>query len=91
MSRPLTVGEYRVGITFNPSSNPLVDEIKQAAAHLIDRIEYVKERQAGNEEAIRCAEVAQDEIESAAMWAVKAITKTPQHKTAPVDDAPARS
>lgn len=32
----MTLGEYRVGIDFNPSSSPDVDSIKQAAAALID-------------------------------------------------------
>ena len=73
--RPQTLGEYRVGVSFNPSNNPLVDEIKQLAAHFIDRVEYVKERQADNSEAQRLASLAQTHAEDAAMWAVKAITK----------------
>jgi len=34
--RPLTLGERRVRISFNPSTNPLVDEIKKCSAYLID-------------------------------------------------------
>lgn len=33
-----TLGQYKVGVTFNPSQNPTVDEIKQKAADLIDLI-----------------------------------------------------
>lgn len=32
----MTLGEYRVGISFNPSSNPQVDALKRAAADWID-------------------------------------------------------
>lgn len=33
-----STGDYRVGRSFNPSGNPLVDEIKQRTAELIDLI-----------------------------------------------------
>jgi hypothetical protein len=33
-----TVGEYRVGISFNPSANPHVDAIKRIAADFIDML-----------------------------------------------------
>ncbi|MDF3606145.1 hypothetical protein PE067_08390 [Paracoccus sp. DMF-8] len=72
-----TKGEYRVGITFNPSASGIVDEIKRKAADLIDLIESIpsdRESERGNE-AGRLKAVAQTEIESAAMWAVKAATK----------------
>lgn len=73
----MTKGEHRVGISFNPSSNPQVDQIKRMAADLIDLIEEVG---AANpeQEAKRCAAISQTEIESAAMWAVKAATKQPR-------------
>lgn len=68
-----TEGEYRVGITFNPSASPMVDEIKRRAAEFIDLLAPI----AANREhpGARCASVAMTEIESAAMWAVKAATK----------------
>ena len=72
-----TKGEYRVGTTFNPSASGLVDEIKRKAADLIDLIETVpsdRESERGNE-AGRLKAIAQTEVESAAMWAVKAATK----------------
>ncbi|MGL4490535.1 MAG: DUF7681 family protein [Rhizobiaceae bacterium] len=71
--RPMTEGEYRVGINFNPSANPAVDHIKAAAANMIDALAPI----AADREhpGARCAAVAMTEIESAAMWAVKAITK----------------
>jgi hypothetical protein len=37
-----TTGEYRVGISFNPGGNPMVDKIKRAAADLIDLVETIE-------------------------------------------------
>jgi hypothetical protein len=69
----MTKGEFRVGITFNPGKNPLVDEIKRAAADLIDLIEdSIEENQ---NEVKRLKALAQTHIEDASMWAVKAATK----------------
>ncbi len=68
----MTKGEYRVGITFNPSHDDMVDRIKRAAADLIDLIETIP---VDVEERIRLKSLAQTDIESAAMWAVKAATK----------------
>jgi hypothetical protein len=39
----MTKGEYRVGITFNPSNDDMVGRIKRAAADLINLIEVVGE------------------------------------------------
>lgn len=83
--RALTKGEFRVGISFNPSSNPLVDDIKRKAADLIDLVETLAHgdqpvQQFSHEEAVsmekrRCIALAQTAIEDACMWAVKAATK----------------
>jgi hypothetical protein len=79
-----TLGQYRVGISFNPSKNEKVDEIKSKAAELIDLIESVKPTEYNKfcdeltplgEEKLRLTILAQDQIESAAMFAVKAATK----------------
>ncbi len=73
--RTPTVGESRVRVSFNPSSNPIVDEIKRKAADLIDLCESLKDPYNGQpNEKNRCFAVAQTEIESAAMWAVKGAT-----------------
>ena len=67
----MTEGEYRVGVSFNPSNNPTVDEIKASAAKLIDlTAEHGKDD--------RCIALAQTAFEEAAMWAVKAVTKQPR-------------
>lgn len=75
-NRPMTEGEYRVGISFNPSAIPAVDSIKRAAADFIDALAPI----AADREhpGARCASIAMTEIESAAMWAVKAVTKQPR-------------
>jgi hypothetical protein len=78
----MTKGEYRVGITFNPSGDGMVGQIKQAAADLIDLIEMIPLQEMdsaygemrGNEIA-RLKALAQTDIETAAMHAVKAATK----------------
>jgi hypothetical protein len=79
----MTRGEYRVGINFNPSSDDMVGEIKRAAADLIDLIETIpgaEMRDLRGSEVGRLKALAQTDIESAAMWAVKAATKPPMGK-----------
>jgi hypothetical protein len=81
----MTKGEYRVGISFNPSNNGKVDQIKRMAADLIDLIETIpataRDDNTEGGAAVRSAEVgrlkslAQTNVEDAAMWAVKAATK----------------
>lgn len=76
-----TLGEFRVGVKFNYDKNPaIVNEIKQKAAELIDLIQKIKpranpERDFLDQDIYRLATIAQDQIESAAMFAVKAATK----------------
>lgn len=70
----MTKGEYRVGITFNPSNDDTVAYIKRTAAHLIDLIELIP---VDVEERIRLKALAQTAVEEGAMWAVKAATKGP--------------
>lgn len=72
-----TKGEYRVGISFNPSNDDLVGRIKRHAADLIDLIETIPhdpEIERSGERG-RLKSLAQTEVEDAAMWAVKAATK----------------
>lgn len=72
-SKIQTEGEYRVGISFNPSGNEEVTAIKQAAANMIDMLYDISQNR--DHPGSRCASIAMTEIESAAMWAVKAVTK----------------
>lgn len=75
-------GKYLVGVNFNPSKNPLVDEIKLAAANLIDLIDSINQplmepgdTWAWSHAVSRLKALAKTDVESAAMWAVKAATK----------------
>jgi hypothetical protein len=71
----MTKGEYRVGISFNPSGDDMVGALKSVAASFIDLVETIDGT--GNPEVGRLKALAQTEIEAAAMWAVKAATKQP--------------
>ena len=68
-------GEDRVGISFNPSDNLQVDNVKKLSAELIDLIEQTPRR---NDEVNRLIALAQTAVEEGAMWAVKAVTKKDQ-------------
>ena len=63
-----TLGEDRVRITFNPTSNDLVDQIKQDTARLINLINGHKDKDP------RLAALAMTTYEEAAMWGVKLAT-----------------
>ena len=84
----LNKGEYRVGISFNPSGDSAVDFIKAKAASLIMDIDGIHNpgdsvqvgidvASAHNGEVARLKALAMTAVEEAAMWAVKAITKKP--------------
>lgn len=60
-------------VSFNPSSNTLVDQIKRKSAELIDICEQLRGVDLDGERA-RCCALAQTAFEDAAMWAVKAAT-----------------
>lgn len=69
----VTIGKYRVGITFNPGQHASVTEIKEKVAALIDLCESLKDDTFPEKN--RCFEEAQKQLEGAAMWAVKGATK----------------
>lgn len=75
-TKTLSEGAYRVGIDFNPSGDVQVLKIKSAAADLINMLEPISADR--NHPGARCASIAMTELESAAMWAVKAVTKRPR-------------
>lgn len=74
-----TLGEYKVGISFNPSGNQEVDAIKKLAAVLIDTINGIAvgddATDATVSEVMRLKALAMTHVETAAMFAVKAATK----------------
>lgn len=73
---PMTEGQWRVGLDFNPSGDPRVREIKELSAALIDRMLDISTNR--NHPGARNAAMAATQYEDAAMNAVKAITKKPR-------------
>lgn len=69
----LSFGQKAVGITFNPSSHPMVDAIKEKSAELIDLLQTLREA-TSNGEVKRQLSVAITEVQTAQMWGVKAVT-----------------
>ena len=74
----LTLGEQRVRTTFNPSSEDIVQKIKDTTAALINMVAMVKyegekDTQKAGERA-RLVALALTAYEEAAMWGVKAAT-----------------
>ncbi len=79
-SSPPTLGESRVRMSFNPSANQLVEEIKRKTADLIDlcghQLSISQLNGVARNEQHRLYCLAQTHYEDAAMWAVKAATTT---------------
>lgn len=68
-----SLGEYRVGITFNPGGNEMVNKIKRAAADLIDLLHEADKTD--DPEVGRLLSHAMTHVEDAAMWGVKAVSR----------------
>jgi hypothetical protein len=78
MERQLTLGEIRVGSTFNPSENMTVAETKKNYAAEIDRLEGLRNTITGEmagPERQRTIGMAQTHVEMACMLAVKCISQ----------------
>lgn len=73
-----TLGQYRVGVDFNPDNNKDVTAIKGTAANWIDFLDQFAQRDGVPPEAKRLLAHAATVVEDAAMWSVKAITKRPR-------------
>jgi len=69
----MSYGESAVGLTFNPSGSPDVDECKRAFAEIIDNLFDAREGVKDGEHK-RLYSIAITEAQTAQMWAVKAIT-----------------
>ncbi|MBX3653216.1 MAG: hypothetical protein KF686_03465 [Ramlibacter sp.] len=72
-NRALTFGEKAVGLTFNPSGDRTVQNMKEAAAKFIDLCNDLRAT-SDDPEVMRMASIAITEAQTAQMWAVKAIT-----------------
>ena len=73
MSTELTYGQKAVGLTFNPSGDDQVHSIKQRFADLIDEMDDLRST-ANSPDQARLASVTITELQTAQMWAVKALT-----------------
>jgi hypothetical protein len=69
----MSYGEKAVGLTFNPSGDPDVEEIKFAYAKIITQMDRLRTTTESGE-AKRIASIAITEAQTAQMWAVKALT-----------------
>jgi len=72
-SREMTFGEKAVGLTFNPSNNEAVQQLKEKAAAFIDNCNDFRNATEDNK-VKRMLSVAITEAQTAQMWAVKAVT-----------------
>jgi regulator of extracellular matrix RemA (YlzA/DUF370 family) len=74
--RELTFGEKAVGLSFNPSQNQTVAELKAAYADIIDELGDARDTASGLDapEKRRLRSIAITEAQGAQMWAVKAVT-----------------
>lgn len=68
-TRNPTLGEQRVQRNFNPTANPVIETLKQKYADLIDTLESMK----ADGKNARCLSIAQTELETSCMYAVKSI------------------
>lgn len=66
-------GQKAVGLSFNPSNDDSVNNCKQGFADLIDQMNELRANSASGEQK-RLASVAITEMQTAQMWAVKALT-----------------
>lgn len=69
----LTFGQKAMGVSFNPSKDPFVDEVKSLCAQLADKLNDAR-ASTGRGEDTRYYSKAISHLEDAQMNAVKAIT-----------------
>lgn len=74
-THPMTFGEKAVGMAFNPGGDPQVTLLKSGFAALIDQLNDMKPEYNGKpNERSRMLAIAITELQTAQMWAVKAVT-----------------
>jgi len=72
--KELTFGEKACGVSFNPDGNADVDKIKRDFAAIIDDLHQRRLAYGHVNEQGRMLSIAITELQTAQMWAVKAIT-----------------
>lgn len=73
MKEDLTFGERACGVSFNPGGNADVAAIKAEFAELVDSLNHARHK-TEDPEVKRMLSIAITEVQTAQMWAVKAIT-----------------
>jgi hypothetical protein len=68
-----TYGQKAVGLSFNPSGNEAVDQIKSLYAEIIDMMDAMK-HYSPSPEVKRMTSIAITEAQTSQMWAVKSLT-----------------
>ncbi len=71
----MTFGQKACGVSFNPGGNPAVAMMKDQFAALVDILHTNREMNS-DPEVKRMLSIAITEVQTAQMWAVKAITWT---------------
>ena len=71
---PLTYWQKLVWLTFNPSGDSKVNDLKKSYANIIDMLNDSRSLQSENSEYQRYISIAITEAQTAQMWAVKAVT-----------------
>lgn len=69
-----TFGQKAVGLSFNPSLDPAVNDCKAGFAALIDQMADIRNKVSNTPDHKRIASIAITELQTAQMWAVKALT-----------------
>ena len=69
----MTFGQKAVGLSFNPSGDDAVGQVKSDYAKIIDQMNDLRSS-SDSQEQKRLASVAITEAQTAQMWAVKALT-----------------
>lgn len=73
MNQEQTYGQRAVGLQFNPSGNPAVNQLKTEAAAFIDTCVSISE-ESGDSDVKQMTDFAIKAAQEAQMWAVKAAT-----------------
>jgi len=71
--REMTFGEKSCGVSFNPGGLETVTFIKKQFADVVDNLNNYR-NDTNNSEVARMLSVAITEVQTAQMWAVKAVT-----------------
>lgn len=78
--KPMTLGEKRCHINFNPSADDKIGKFKRMIADAIDFCEQerLESLLSGEEylEQVRCFKIAMEHLETAQMYGVKGIAKS---------------